>query len=110
MSSLPVKESINLNDSFESENHEEAEEDVGSNSVEDLFSTKKENSKQTADIKTYDLEAENVTCCGNLLSWASKIFDDQKPILVALKFFVTNVIMITSDTLSDIVQFITYIS
>ena len=100
MSSLPVKESINLNDSFESENHEEEEEDIGSNSVED-FST------------FGDLEAEKcrkVTCCGNLLSWASKIFDDQKPILVALKFFVTNVIMITSDTLSDIVQFITYIS
>merc|ERR1711884_744611 len=63
--------------------------------------------------KPYDLETEkgrNDTCCGNPLSWASKIFGDQKPIYVAVKFFVTNVVMIMSDTLSDIVQFFTYIS
>ena len=96
--------SIDLNNSFESANHEESEKDAGSNPVE-VFST------------SYDLEPEsekchccrNVTCCGNLLSWASKIFDDQRPIFVAIQFFVTNVVMIMADSLSDIVQFITYL-
>ena len=48
-------------------------------------------------------------CCGNPFSWAKNIHDKKKHWIDTIDFFLGNIVSITADVFSDIVQIVSYL-
>ena len=48
------------------------------------------------------------SCCGNPFAWAKNIHDKKKHWIDTIKFFFGNIVSITTDVISDIIQIISY--